>query len=164
MQAFRCVALVPHRDCRRLLRDYRRSLFAEGFAGAYSFPEAAPLAVTERPWSREELKGLAHSLRSLTGERAFHTGGGKFLACPGGPPFWGLSLNLPPWNAGLGLVSDPALCAALIDDPGNHPLDKIPPPPGLFFRAASLANLVWEPLGAYSSVWRIGQPCWLPLF
>jgi hypothetical protein len=78
--SLRMVILLPHRDCRRVLRDYRRRLFAAGLWGAYSFPEAVPLALVSRPFTETELKALAGSLRDLslgrTGE-AMTAGGAK---------------------------------------------------------------------------------------
>ncbi|MDR0553727.1 MAG: hypothetical protein LBG76_02860 [Treponema sp.] len=175
----RFVVLVPHRDYRRIMREYRARLFAAGLAGAYSFPEMAPFALTERPWTREELKAAARSLRSKAGAGGFQTGPGRFIVCPGGPLLWGPALNfscpdtpfsLPPGSRRL---FSPTLCAALIrpdaglnaEDAEKNVLDALPPPV-FSFQAAALANLIWKPLERgdpdYSFTWQTGELCWLP--
>ena len=168
-------ALLPHRDYRRLIRDYRRALFAAGLPGAYSFPELAPLAAAERPWTREELSAAARSLRARYGR--FQTGGGKFWRCPGGPLLWGPALNCScadaasfPVPAGSVPVQEPVLCAALAEaeeeEAAQTILEQAPAPPCFSFSAAAVVNVSWESLGqgegAARFSWRIGQPCWLP--
>jgi hypothetical protein len=59
----RGVVMIPHRDCRPLLREYQRRLFAGGLWGAYSLPLVVPLGVTERALEGAELKVLAGALR-----------------------------------------------------------------------------------------------------
>jgi hypothetical protein len=187
-QRFRFVVLIPHRDCRRFLRDYRRRLFAAGLPGAYSFPPVAPLALVSRPCTPGELAFLSRSLReiTMTGGRDGRIRGGRPLACPGifgvpAPDLWGLTLELgiPP-GPGLtlppGALSEdlvrrkfpaPILGAALIG-PGasNRELAAaVPLPPPFFFRAAAVANMVFSPLGeepGYSWEWETGKLRWLP--
>jgi hypothetical protein len=172
---FLFAALLPHRDCRRLIRDYRRALFAAGMRGAYSFPELAPLAVTARPWTREELGAVARSLRARYG--AFQTSGGRFSRCPGGPLLWGPALNCSladlasfPLPAGSLPVQTPVLCAALADteeaEAARTILEQAPAPPCFSFSAAAVVNVRWESRGQGAGAawfsWRIEQPCWLP--
>jgi hypothetical protein len=71
--------LVPHRDCRRLLRLRSAELFAAGFWGAWSFPHAAPLALLPAPLKAEELAGLARKLRRRSLE---NKGTGMILSGP----------------------------------------------------------------------------------
>ena len=164
-------ALLPHRDFRRLLRGFRRRLFAAGLWGAYSFPELAPFALAPRPWTRDELGAAARFLRAQCG--VFQSGGGRFSTFPpGGPLLWGPELNLPPLPSPAGSIplEAPVLCAALIPagggDAARAALDRAPPLPAFRFKAAALVNVRWESLGqgsgACSFSWRIGRPCWLP--
>jgi hypothetical protein len=174
----RFVVLLPHRDAGKILRDYRRRLFAAGFPGAFSFPAAAPLALVSRPLSAGELRDLARALRqaSIEGGRdgTFTAGPLGSLAFPkAAAPFAGLSL--------FGLVLDPPpqapvpdarpfpaliLCGALVPEGASAPA---PVPGALSFRAAAVANLVIRPLDlppgpepAYSFEWKTGRPYWLP--
>jgi hypothetical protein len=192
----RFVVLLPHRDTQGFLRDYRRRLFAAGVDGAYSFPPAAPLALVSRPCRPGELRALAFSLRGLTlaegGGGRIRAAGGAAVECPGDPggpdqgfALWGLSLRTGlPLNAGPLLPPDalvfpfpaPVLCAALLGragpgNPGRDIAEAVPLPPAFFFRAASVANLIWSPLTGetgtrpgrdYSRTWKTGKPCWLP--
>jgi hypothetical protein len=171
--------LIPHRDSRRLLENYRSSLFAAGCRGAYSFPALAPLAALTRPRKPPELKALASFLReaALKNEKS-----GKIAAAaamtevqspadPGGFRFRGLALDLQPpdWTR---IAPDPvyrpfpvpALCAALAGD--GEPKTALPAPPFIAFRAAAVANMAIKalPSGAtgYSFKWRIGKLFWLP--
>jgi hypothetical protein len=174
----RFAALLPHRDCGRLVSAYNRALFVRGFPGAYAFPAAAPLALCSRPLSPEELKALAAALREAARE-----GGGRILSrgllrgdCPGFS-FLGLelSLRLPPgfpWpEAAVYPFPVPALCAAVLK-PGEPAGESagaaaftggLPP---LSFRAAAVANLVLRPLPSgepgYSFAWETGRLRWLP--
>jgi hypothetical protein len=61
------------------------------------------------------------------------------------------------------------LCSALVS-PKDEPYfsDKTVPPPGISFRAASIANLAMKPLSTgeapYSQEWKISAPVWLPSY
>ncbi|MFP3090995.1 hypothetical protein LQZ21_11790 [Treponema sp. TIM-1] len=186
-EILRFLVLVPHRETVKILRDYSRGLFAAGFPGAFSFPTAVPLALVSRPYTGEELQGIARMLRqaSLAGGR-----GGKI---PAGPPepvpvpdipggrflsgcsFFGPVLDLPVPELSLpGLIYPfPALVlTTALAARGDPPLIREPAPPlGAFsFRAAATANMVIRPLdgrGAsnadpYSLEWKIGRLRWLP--
>ncbi|MDR3160379.1 MAG: hypothetical protein LBU28_02055 [Spirochaetaceae bacterium] len=182
----RFVILLPHRDTGKILRDYRRRLFASGFPGAFSFPAAAPLALVSRPFTAEELRDLARGLRR-SGTEAGRDG--TFTAGPPGAlpfpreasAFAGLSLfgptldPPPPDAAAFPACRSPfpalILCASLVPGgEGDLLREKAPPPrPGaLSFRAAAVANLVIRPLEApgpepaYSFEWKTGRPYWLP--
>jgi hypothetical protein len=177
---FRFAVLVPHRDCLKALRDYRRSLFAAGFPGAYSFPPVVPLALVSRPCTPGELRNLSASLRkiSLSGDAdgTFHTGEGTAAECPGGPVLWGPALDIrlsslpfPPPDALNFRFPAPVLAAAIIgprtgtavtDDAPAAP----PPVPRLSFRAAAVSNMILKPLpgGEYSFIWEIEKLYWLP--
>jgi hypothetical protein len=188
----RFVILIPHRDAGTILDKFRARLFAAGYPGAYSFPPAAALAMTSRPFSRDELKALAGNIRSLTRERdgKILCAGTAFVPCPQGVgakeeeisgaaakpksfPFFGALLSFPlkeslfPHTAKGKIIEIPssaALCAATVR-PGEIPvyIDA----PELSFRAAYIANLAMRPLGSgengYSFEWRIGPPVWLPM-
>jgi len=175
---FRFIVLIPHRDSRGLLENYRQRLFAGGFAGAYAFPVLAPLAQVSRSFSPEELKALAHELRSLTlsNDGKITAGRPGRVVCPPaeGAVLFGPLLDLPSPETISGLSNEKArflfpqivLCAALLG-----PKEETPDISGLSvisFRAAGIANLAIRPLegGAapYSFEWRLGQERWLPAF
>jgi hypothetical protein len=177
--------LVPHRDCLLPLEDYRRSLFAAGFAGAFAFPAAAPLALLSRPLSKRELKDAALNMRSMLGKQKLQPGPPVESLASGGEPrltgsagnsgsplhFFGLSLDLPPpslpEDAVISLWEKPPLAPAVLG-PGG--MEENLTTKGIMsqfsFRAAALANLtLWsaecgEP--AYSFRWEIGPLFWLP--
>jgi hypothetical protein len=171
-EPLRFIILIPHRDGCRILEEYRRKLFASGFAGAFSFPIAAPLAQVSRPFSREELKALAGEMRELTltkGREGKFRAAGAASSSAGGLRFFGPRLE--PWDERLpslggskALCRFPALClcAALLG-PADVPVEA---GPELSFRAAMAANLSIRPLDqgerGYSFAWNIGQPVWLP--
>jgi len=168
------LALVPHRDIRRLLRAWSASLFSGGMPGAWSFPWVMPIAALNRPLSGPELKS-----RSLMLRRETDHAGGKFTTDR--PAAAALSNNVsvfgPAVNIGLSdsffdfedveikrvspLVIGCALCKA-----GSLPDIS---PPSLSFRAAALANMCFRPLpsdgGVYNDFsfeWEIGKLHWLP--
>jgi hypothetical protein len=168
------VILIPHRDGGRITEEYRRKLFASGFAGAFSFPAAAPLALVSRPFRRDELKALAGEMRELSlkegGEGKFRSSGAGITAFPaGGLNFFGSLLE--PWEEDLLSLGGSkvlyrfpvlCLCAALLG-PSDVPAEA---GPALSFRAAMTANLAISPLtqgeSGYSFSWKIGRPLWLP--
>jgi hypothetical protein len=178
----RFAVLVPHRDCRRLLRLRSAILFSSGFLGAWSFPHVAPLALLSAPLGEGELRELARNLR----RRSQEEGGGGMLR-PGPPavlplapplvPFslclYGpaLELRLTTGDFGSGAGKLRALlppllgCAVLGEGPGAGK-DGTGNPEGLKFRAAAVANMAYRPLApgdrAYSFSWRIGGLRWLP--
>jgi len=182
----RFVVLIPHRDALKPLEAYRSRLFAAGFAGAHSFPLAAPLAAVSRPFSRQELKELGGNIRGVTATREdiplrlcqkncgkIHSTGTSLVQCP---PFSFLGILLdfsleeavfPPAAREklLAVPSFPALCAALAGPEENSAFEEAPP---LSFRAASVANLAVRPLPggdrSYSFEWNIGPPAWLPKY
>jgi hypothetical protein len=177
-EPFRFVVLIPHRDGGRIPEEYRRDLFASGFAGAFSFPAAAPLALVSRPFNREELKALAGDLRELSLKEGtdgkFRAAGAGKADCPrGGIRFFGPLLapwkeDIPSLGGGKVLYRFPALClcAALLG-PAEDP-SAAPPPPELSFRAAMTANLAVRPLSqgekGCSFAWKTGRPLWLPAY
>jgi hypothetical protein len=188
----RMAALIPHRDSRRLLRAYSGELFAQGFAGAWSFPWAAPLALLSRPLEGAELSLLARSLRKRSlaapGKGKFSAGNPLRFPLPGFPPSFGEGLSrggaLPGafslWGpeTGFGLRAEdfgpsgslalrrvfhrPVLACAVLGE--DDPLP--PPPPAFSFSAAAVVNINYGPLGsgdaAYSFAWEIGELHWLP--
>jgi hypothetical protein len=173
----RFAVLIPHRDSRRLLENYRSSLFAAGCRGAYSFPVLVPLASLTRPLKPPELKALASFLReaSLKNERSgkITTTAMTEVQSPGVFRFRGPALDLPPppWSR---IASDAVyrpfpvlvLCAALVGSEEPELKTALPDPPFIAFRAAAVANMVIKalPSGAegYSFKWRIGKLFWLP--
>ena len=176
--------LVPHPDLAAPLRGQSRFLFAAGMSGAWSFPQAAPLALLKRPLGGADLRDLAAALLEATLPRGGKIALGKpiLVPCPGFHSFFGPGLDLEPPPLSCSAVVHPfpvlAVCAALAA-PAEAPLagqirDLPPAHPG-FFRAAMVANLAIKPLdgafpagavpGAaenYSFEWRMGTARWLP--
>jgi hypothetical protein len=181
------VILIPHAAVALPLRAQSRFLFAAGLNGAWSFPQAAPLARLKRPFTPAELKTLASELRNTalhnngTGGR-ITLGPPALVPCPDFHDFFGPALDLPPPPLPYSGVLYPfpglILCTALVAPGDAETLEKIPvisPVSPAFFRAAMVANLCVKPLtgafppGAvpdpgenYSFTWRIGKPRWLP--
>jgi hypothetical protein len=178
------VILVPHADLAGPLRGQSRFLFAAGICGAWSFPQAAPLALVQRPLSDGELRDLAAALREATLIRGgkIALGDPALVPCPGFHSFFGPALDLPPpvplCPAVLQAFPAPVLATALAAPAGEPLLARIHNIPRVnpgFFRAAMVANLDIRPLsrafpaGAvpdpaenYSFQWRIGKGRWLP--
>jgi hypothetical protein len=183
----RFIILIPHRDALLGHDNYRQSLFAAGFSGAYSFPSAAPLAEVSRPFSPDELKELARNIRKSTEKKdgrisgsasvfvsrkdVFTSIGFKSLS------FFGPALDLDigeyhfPLSAKEKLIrvfSPFILCAALVEAGFNIEGKNMPIEPALSFRAAALANMAIRPLvegeACFSFEWRIRPPVWLPHF
>ncbi|MDR0302131.1 MAG: hypothetical protein LBI04_07470 [Treponema sp.] len=171
------LVFVPHRDTRRVLRNYSTGLLKAGLAGAYAFPWVAPLAALSHPLDAEELKNIARALRKAAC-------GGKFIAEGAdtsaistaqekiilfGPR---LDFTIPPdILAGLGcdFFSPPIIGACLLSAAESR--NNLPCPPKLSFTAAAVANMSWQPVnfsgegaqaGAYGYKWKIGKLCWLP--
>jgi hypothetical protein len=174
-QTLRFVILIPHRDLAAPLRAQSRHLFANGLNGAWSFPQAAPLALVKRPLSPAELLSLAKDLRDAASGGKFSLGDPTLVPCPGFHAFFGPALDPPPPPLPYPAVLYPfpalALCAALVaphDEPLLDRFHGIPPASPGFFRAAMVANLTIKPLAkgppteTYSFAWRIGKPRWLP--
>jgi hypothetical protein len=186
----RFVVLVPHRDNTQQLRAYSEKLFAAGLAGAYSFPNVAPLARVSRAFSREELKALARALRSWTladgNDGKLRTGAAQSVSCPAGAgrelTLFGAALEparsapqgalLTGGHFALDLQQDALmfcfprliLSAALLGRGDERLVAALPPL--LSFRAAMVANMTLTRLGcgaaAYSFAWQVGEPAWLP--
>jgi hypothetical protein len=140
----------------------------------------APLAVLSAPFTADELKQCARSLRTLNLEEKAEgrIGTGDMTAAVlrtdgreegqrglriAGPA---LELAVPAaFPAGedkvLRRIYPVLLGAALIREDEGIPDIRIPP---FSFRAAALANMVYRPLDSpdYSFCWRIGKPAWLP--
>ncbi|GHV85335.1 hypothetical protein AGMMS50230_09430 [Spirochaetia bacterium] len=179
-KTYTLAVLVPHRDCLPALELYRRSLFAAGLDGAFSFPAAAPLAVLERPLPQAELKAAAAELRSLLGNRKITVV--DQTECSGWSPgirFFGPILDLPPpvFPGTLQRWEQPVLAPAILAGTADSGMDAagfgtdaagLPetPKPALSFRAAALAQLrlTPSPCGAvdYSFIWELSPLCWLP--
>ena len=173
VRPFRFVVLIPHRDAAAPLRALNRALFAAGFTGAFAFPAVAPAALVSRPFTGQDLRSLARTLRELSlrdgRDGTIRSGAMGSVSCPAasGLTFYGPLLDLPvpepfPGEAPLRFPSL-VLCAALIR-PGEKP--GINPGAASFsFRAAAVANMILRPLasGSYPSFeWKIGSPRWLP--
>ena len=175
MNTHKFIVLLPHRDSRQLLENFRQKLFVAGFNGAYAFPSAAPLARVSQAYNGEELKALAQGLRRLSLLKD-----GKFTASQlscfqagiEGAAFFGPLLDLSPLdiiqNNDKAFFTFPRtlLCAALLS-PGDEELQVQAPAFQPFsFRAAMVSNLAIRPLkrgaASYSFEWRLGPGCWLP--
>lgn len=145
------LVLVPHRDIRRLLREWSAGLFSAGLPGAWSFPWVAPLAFPDSPLSGGEMKTLARKLRQNNGQ--------FWAKKPVSVPFqaeipgteqiylYGLaleaSIGAEEERGALSETSLPIIGAALHYGPLP---DGLPPPPEISFRAAALANMSFSPL------------------
>jgi hypothetical protein len=176
--------LVPHPNLAASSRGQSRFLFAAGISGAWSFPQAVPLARLKRPLGEAALRDLAAALREATLPRGGAISLGKpiLVPCPGFHSFFGPALDLepPPLPYPAVLHGFPALAlsvalAAPAEAPFPGQIPDIPPANPGFFRAAMVANLAIKPLeGAfpersvpaaaenYSFEWRVGKPRWLP--
>jgi hypothetical protein len=182
--AIHFVILVPHAGLAAPLRGQSRFLFGAGISGAWSFPQAAPLARLKRPLTEAELRELAGALREATLGRDGKIALGKpiLVPCPGFHGFFGPALDITPPSLPRSAVlhAFPVLVmAAALAAPAEEPLlgriQNIPPVNPGFFRAAMVSNLSVKPLdGAfpalavpgpaenYSFRWRMGKPRWLP--
>jgi len=180
------VILIPHRDAARLVEDYRRSLFGMGFAGAHSFPVAAPLCRSARPLTGGELRTLSQNLRAFLERRggffradwtpaAFPLGNSAMAGLPMKPEFEQTTqaavqdIFPPSCRDEIEIFPRAALCAAVLGPGEEVLLEKAPScrlRQPLVFRAAMTANLFWKPLGAgaaaYSFQWETSAPAWLP--
>lgn len=179
--SFNFVVLIPHRDSAQALEPYSRKLFRAGFAGAYSFPNVAPLALVSRACSRSELKALALSQRNLSAsgqDGKLWALSPQTVSCPSPAlTLFGPLLDTPvpvpetfPADVALYCFPRLILCAALLG-PDDEALTRqailpeltIPP-----FRAAMLTNMILSPLDsgapAYSFAWQFGEPVWLPVY
>jgi hypothetical protein len=155
-----------------LLRSWSAALFADGFWGAWAFPQVAPLALLSRPLSVNELKDLARALRDLTLAEGRD---GKLRLGPvetlpmGDGLFPGSGLapgeSLPPGFALYGPALDITLSGECLS-PGAKIIEVFPRPllgcavlrgpeksaavplPDISFRAAAVANMAYGPLSA----------------
>jgi hypothetical protein len=172
--------LIPHRDCRALLRFRSAALFASGLPGAWSFPHVAPLALLSAPLGVEELAVLAGNLRrrSLEDNRGgmIAAGGERALSLEVPEGFPGLTLYGPALELRFGAedfgpeaekkiraLFPPLLGCAVLGDEGAPEKGGAGGPA---FRAAAVANMRLCPLPAgergYSFSWNFGKPRWLP--
>ena len=168
---FHFIILIPHRDAGNRLEEYRQTLFSGGASGAFAFPAAAPLAELVRPFSRDELKELAHNIRLLAEEKPAASGGkpgGKItntgesaVVNAEGMSFFGPALNLSmgkeifPVSTRdkiVQVLNPPILCAALVKPDRENSAVKenfaLIKTPVISFRAAALANLAIRPLAS----------------
>lgn len=173
--------LVPHRDSRNILRKRSAELFADGFLGAWSFPQVSPLALLTAPLTGAELGELARNLRELSlaegRDGTLHPGAEAILPLAGltaGAALYGPQLDIrlgPKDFAGAGdklkeLFPVPLLGCAVLgpEDPPQGPLS--PQSRTGSFRAAAVANMRYRPLPSgdpdYSFSWTIGTLHWLP--
>lgn len=180
----RFLVLIPQGNAAPL-KAWKRSLFAAGCPGAWSFPAVVPLALTARPCSGPELKSLAASLRYTSmadgGTGTFLLREPRVLDCPGLPGIFGpaLALPAPALPPGTGYPFPVLVLAAALLDPRDGELlrraaDILSRGEPFSFSAAALANMILEPLpagappgkpgreGGYSFRWKIGGPQWLP--
>ncbi|MDR1211892.1 MAG: hypothetical protein LBK40_06640 [Spirochaetaceae bacterium] len=171
-RALKLLVLIPHRDVSVIMFSFKRALFREGFAGAWSFPPVVPLALLSRQSGKGELRELAEKLRSMLGNKkitgtawagtAFpaplpgeaHGAAGAAGALPETAPLpglWGVSLDMPlPSFIMEGKKNSlpfdsPVLVSALTRGSVAAP-PELPPPRGITFRAAALASMLFAPL------------------
>ncbi|MDR1148902.1 MAG: hypothetical protein LBK66_09755 [Spirochaetaceae bacterium] len=164
----RFIVFVPHANVCAEFNKYRRTLFACGYGGAYSFPAASPIALVKKPASISELKSMAALFRQRSYDGA---AGGKMqtellssIYLPDGKIITGpcLSIDAPPLPESITLIeSFPKLIlgAGIFSVPPVLP--QLAPP--LKFSAAALANMTFQALGCEASYsWTIGALQWLP--
>jgi hypothetical protein len=184
------LVLLPHRDIRLVLRKNSDSLFKAGFSGAYLFPWAAPLALLSRPLTAEELKHCARAVR----EASLSTGDGRINAaetCTAAflvnadtencPALLGLRLDLAlpsdvfGSDAKITSVFSPPILGVCLLPSAQYDTAALPPVPKVSFRAAAVANMIWQPMeavvsqqgaavtdsGSFGCKWKIRKPCWL---
>jgi len=174
----RFLVLLPHRESRRILENFRQKIFSQEFPGAFSFPPVAPLAVISKAFSRDELRELAGEIRkAVIGDGKITAGITDQVHCPdtpGLPPPWGFlgpALDLPPLDSFRMLKNEKViyvfpktiLCAAVVDNACT--IKTFPESMPFSFRAAIITNLAIRPLDyPYSFEWRLGPECWLPAY
>jgi len=164
------LVLVPHRDIRLVLRNYSADLFKAGFAGAYHFPWAAPVASLSRALDDAELKNCARVLREAVGSKICADKAGTCAF--GEDALFGPCIDIGDLSDVLknvtGKVTEiypqPVIGSCLLSasDTENAAL---PAPPQLSFRAAAAANMYWrrkDEGGVLSVKWKIGKLFWLP--
>lgn len=187
------LVLLPHRDCIKTFENFRQTLFAAGFCGAYSFPPVALLALLSDPLNIDEIRFFAGEIRnlSLKNEGKLKTTGcvqsgfpnnTLFEACA----FYGPALDftvaetLRVNKKVIHAFPVPLLCASVLGPDDTHIIEKIsalncaPILEPFSFRAAQLANLSIRQFysgreanrntAAYSYEWRFGSSCWLPAY
>lgn len=171
------LVLVPHRDTRLVLRNYSAALLKAGFTGAYSFPWVAPLAELSRPLNAQELKNIAHMFRKSAIDGKFNAEGIYNISFPLGENKISLSgprldFTIPPdlLAGGIGNIFSQAIIGACLLSDGQNE-NALPCPPALYFSAAAVANMFWQPVRlssqdaqhyAFGYKWKIGKLSWLP--
>jgi hypothetical protein len=158
----RFVVLVPHRDTALIIKKERRRLFDEGLLGAYSFPVAAPLAITKRPLTINELKITASEISAgINGKiNAFDNGKINATALIQSYNIIGKELSLSaPQIPEATAFEKIILCTALTKACRTEKFVSIP---DFAFRAAAIANMTLRPLDEeFSFEWNIGRLVWL---
>jgi hypothetical protein len=141
------------------------------------------LAVVSQPFTTEELKTLAHTLREISvqnerggkistqdwGSLAYFPSTGEAKSVP---YIFGPFLDLPNPDLSRVLYRFPRLVLAAgfitTEDKERLPSLNLPKAPGFFFRAGMVANMVFSPLSSgapgYSFAWQIGTPVWMPAY
>jgi hypothetical protein len=69
------LVIVPHRDCLKKIETENRRRFVAGDTLALSFPAVYPMMRVKKPFTREQLKRVAHDLREASREN------GGFVLC-----------------------------------------------------------------------------------
>lgn len=183
------LVLIPHRDIRRLYRNWSGELFALGFPGAWSFPWAAPLAQLSSPLDSAELKKLAVLIRDES-LKSDSPGTITPLApalvpfpdvpspdnssCPERMSLFGPALNIDIPELAVSAIRNKALRwffpialgAMLVpeNEAAYIPSEAISLAPRQNFKACALANMRMRigPENVYSAKWKIGTLYWLP--
>ena len=174
----RFIVLIPHRDTRKNAEHYSGELFRAGFSGAYGFPFAAPVFITDKPFSGDELKRTALFLREASTRNGFS---GKFTGTRTGTReiapglFLGsLDVDVPLENYSPDVrgVPVPGLSLALTvlkqDERDRFIRYSADFEAGLVsFRAAAVANMVYrysDTRDSFSCSWETGRSVWLPSY
>ncbi|MDR1363692.1 MAG: hypothetical protein LBJ35_06550 [Spirochaetaceae bacterium] len=177
-ELYRFIVFIPHANVRAEFNKYRRELFASGFAAAYSFPAAAPVALVQAPASMYELRRMAALFRERSYENSaagrIQTASISSAYLPNGKIIAGprLSIETPPIPESVSVIATfPELILGVgvfperqRQSPLRLPL-RLPPTlqPPISFSAAALANMTLRPLEYETSYsWTIGEPQWLP--
>ena len=178
------LVLVPHRDIRIKLKKFTASLIKNSLAvsksslaGVYNYPWVAPLAVLSQPFSIDELKKIARSLREDADGMKIPAGENQITIMDTdenlslfGPCLDMKNFNALKTSAALlkikAVLSPIVIGACLIQKAGEQQLSGLfassPPQEELTFRAAAIANMFWKADCNGGFKWKIGKLCWLP--
>jgi len=177
------LVLVPHRDTRAFLRKYSADIIKTGFKDGCLFPRIAPLAAISQPFTKDELKQCASSIReTIVSDK---NGGGRILTKKASIAefpanqyktfLFGPQLELE--------FSQNTLCESSVKkivkfypmpvigvfliNSCESAIASFQPPQELSFRTAAVANMYYQQIDTgmiktHGFKWKIGELSWLP--